>query len=218
MKSEQINELACALAKAQGEMEAASKDSSNPFFKSKYADLNSAWEACRGPLSKNGLSVSQIPMQNENESCLYTILMHSSGQWIQSKMAMNVKADGRTNELQVMGSVISYLRRYALMAIVGISAGDDDDGNSAKNYSAAKDQAKPVLKLVSESHVFEIEDILQDCSPKYIESLHKHLRSQNIIGLQNIPLDLYERIKAAALEQRTKYTESMNELASAEKV
>ncbi len=149
-------------------------------------------------------------MQNEKESCLYTLLLHSSGQWIQSKMSMNVKSDGRTNELQVMGSIISYLRRYALMAIVGISANDDDDGNSGKGYSATQS-----VKIISKEQSKEIETILQECSPKYVDGLHKYLKSQNIAGIENIPVELFDRIKDAAIRQRLEWKEKTNELATA---
>lgn len=124
--SEQINELAEALAKAQGQIEGAKKDSANPFFKSKYADLASVWEACRVQLSSNGLSVTQCPEESENGIAIETMLLHSSGQWIKSRYTMPVsKLDA-----QAVGSAITYARRYALSAIIGI-APEDDDGNSA---------------------------------------------------------------------------------------
>ena len=126
--SEQINELAEALAKAQGQIEGAKKDSANPFFKSKYADLASVWEACRVQLSSNGLSVTQCPEESENGIAIETMLLHSSGQWIKSRYTMPVsKLDA-----QAVGSAITYARRYALSAIIGI-APEDDDGNSAAN-------------------------------------------------------------------------------------
>lgn len=124
--SEQINELAEALAKAQGQIEGAKKDSANPFFKSKYADLASVWEACRVQLSSNGLSVTQCPEESENGIAIETMLLHSSGQWIKSRYTMPVsKLDA-----QAVGSAITYARRYALSAIIGI-APEDEDGNSA---------------------------------------------------------------------------------------
>lgn len=127
-KSEQINELATALAKAQASVKAALKDHSNPFFKSKYADLSSVWEACRKALSENGLSVSQLPSTGEGQAVgLETMLLHSSGQWLSEKMTAPVaKWDA-----QGIGSAITYLRRYALAAMVGVVADEDDDGEKA---------------------------------------------------------------------------------------
>lgn len=129
-KSEHINELAKALAEAQSELKGAVKDSSNPFFKSKYADLGSVWDACRIPLTKHGLSVSQITytvhINDIKDTYLETILMHVSGQWISSAIILNPK----DNTPQAFGSAITYYRRYALQAIVGVAA-EDDDGESA---------------------------------------------------------------------------------------
>lgn len=133
--SEQINELGSALAKAQGQIEGAKKDSANPFFKSKYADLASVWEACRKQLSDNGLSITQCPEESDNGIAVETMIIHSSGQWIKSRYTMPVsKLDA-----QAVGSAITYARRYALAAIVGI-APEDDDGNAA---AKAKPEAKP---------------------------------------------------------------------------
>lgn len=131
--SEQINELGAALAKAQGLIEGAKKDSANPFFKSKYADLASVWEACRKHLSDNGLSVTQCPEESENGIAVETMLLHSSGQWIKSRYTMPVsKLDA-----QAVGSAITYARRYALASIVGI-APEDEDGNAAAKAKPEK--------------------------------------------------------------------------------
>lgn len=137
-KSEQINELAAALAKAQSEIRPALKDSVNPFFRSKYADLGSVWDACRAPLTANGLSVAQFPAPCEpGYAALQTILMHSSGQYISSvATARLVKYDKQGNtipsdDVQGLGSALTYLRRYSLAAVVGIVADEDDDGNAA---------------------------------------------------------------------------------------
>ena len=122
-KSEQINELATALAKAQGAITPAIKDSNNPFFKSQYADLASVWDACRKPLSENGLSVVQTIDGNDK---LETTLLHSSGQFISS--TLSIVAKDQTS--QSIGSAITYARRYALSAIIGICP-DDDDAEAA---------------------------------------------------------------------------------------
>lgn len=132
MKSDSINELAAALAKAQQEIKPALKDSNNPFFKSKYADLSSTWEACKDALNKNGLSV----VQTIEENYLSTTLLHTSGQWISGKCPLiNQKGD-----MQGLGSAISYARRYSIAAICGVTT-DDDDANSADLKSVPKDQA-----------------------------------------------------------------------------
>jgi len=126
-KSEQINELAAALAKAQGQMEGAKKDSDNPFFKSKYADLASVVDAIRGPFAEHGLAYVQAPAPAEgNWVHVETILMHTSGQWISSTVEVPVTKE----DAQGYGSALTYARRYGLQAIAGVAA-EDDDGNAA---------------------------------------------------------------------------------------
>lgn len=126
-QSAEIGELAAALAIAQGEITGALKDSENPFFKSKYADLASVWDACRTSLSKNQLAVIQVPSTGDNGAAVVTTtLAHKSGQWMRGSIAlMPVKSDP-----QGMGSAYTYARRYALAAMVGV-AQVDDDANAA---------------------------------------------------------------------------------------
>src|ERR1700679_234824 len=111
-QSESIAELATALSKAQGEMQAAIKDSINPFFKSKYADLGSVWDAARPVLSKNGLCVMQTTEIMGDRVMMVTTLAHTSGQWVKSHLPLNPSK----NDSQGMGAAITYLRRYSLSA------------------------------------------------------------------------------------------------------
>lgn len=138
MHSEQINELAAALAKAQGTIQGAVKGKINPAFKSKYADLASIWDACREQLSSNGLSIVQtFDATPEGSVSLTTTLLHTSGQWIVSVLPVRpVK-----NDPQGMGSAATYARRYALAAMVGVAPDDDDDGNAASTKAPAKKAA-----------------------------------------------------------------------------
>lgn len=126
-QSEQIGQLAAALAIAQGKITGALKDSANPFFKSKYADLASVWDACRTHLSENGLAVIQVTSTGDNGAAVVTTtLAHKSGEWIKGTLALlPVKSDP-----QGMGSAYTYARRYALAAMVGV-AQIDDDANAA---------------------------------------------------------------------------------------
>jgi hypothetical protein len=135
-QSDSIGNLALALAKAQGEMGAAAKDASNPHFRSKYADLSSIMDACREPLSKHGLAVTQLPGRGEDGSVqLTTILMHESGEHLGSTISSRPAQENP----QVVGSILTYLRRYALASVVGVVS-DDDDGEAA---SAPARQQKP---------------------------------------------------------------------------
>ena len=126
-ESPTIGALAAALAKAQGAMKSAAKDSVNPHFKSKYADLASVWDACREPLSSNGLAVVQRVSSSPAGVVLTTMLLHSSGEWIRDRATFPVVQQ----TAQAYGSAITYARRYALAAMVGVAPDEDDDGNSA---------------------------------------------------------------------------------------
>ncbi len=128
--SSEINEIAAALAKAQGAMNGAMKDAANPFFKSKYADLASVWDACRGPLSTNGIAVIQSPAVAEMRVSMDTLMVHTSGQWIKNTLSCTIKDDTP----QTIGSATTYLRRYALQSLVGVAA-EDDDGEAAEGRS-----------------------------------------------------------------------------------
>lgn len=136
--SDQINEIAAALAKAQGEMGGAVKDSANPFFKSKYADLSSVWDACRAPLTKNGIAVIQSPSAEGLRVSVDTLLTHTSGQWMRGTVSVNAKEDSP----QAVGSAITYLRRYALQSFAGVAPEDDDAEAAHGRGVAGNGQAK----------------------------------------------------------------------------
>ena len=128
--SEKVGTLAAALAKAQGAMRGAAKDSANPFFKSKYADLAACWDACRKPLADNGLSVIQTlrsTFDDQGEHLFVdTMLAHESGEWVKETCEAPISKP----DAQGYGSASTYFRRYGLSAIVGI-APEDDDGEAA---------------------------------------------------------------------------------------
>ena len=125
-KSDSIKELATALNKAQSEMSGAKKKETNPFFKKKYADMNSVVDAVRIPFSENGLSYSQFPLFESGCVGVETILMHESGEWISSVLMLPMTKQ----DPQAAGSAITYARRYSLQSIAGIPS-EDDDGNHA---------------------------------------------------------------------------------------
>lgn len=128
-----IGKLAEALSKAQGAMSGAVKDATNPFFKSRYADLESVWSACRKPLSENGLAIIQTTdFQDAAGIRIITTLVHSSGEWIRGVLPIMAK-DATP---QGTGSALTYSRRYALAAIVGVFQ-TDDDGQQAQQEAAA---------------------------------------------------------------------------------
>jgi hypothetical protein len=126
MQSETVGALAGALAKAQGEMENATKNAKNPHFKSNYADLAEILNTARPVLARHGIAVIQSPSYEGGEVQLETTLMHTSGEWIRGIAS----APATKQDPQGIGSAVTYLRRYSLAAFVGI-AQEDDDGQAA---------------------------------------------------------------------------------------
>ena len=134
--SEETNELSLALCLAQGQMGGAVKDSSNPFFKSSYADLTSVIKAIKQPFADNGLSYTQFPVSSDIGVGVATRLMHVSGQWVESEFVLPiVKQDP-----QAAGSAITYARRYALQSIAGIPTADDDAESAMLRSEQTKTQ------------------------------------------------------------------------------
>jgi hypothetical protein len=140
----EIGKLAEALAKAQGEMENAVKDSTNLHFKSKYADIASVINAIKSPLSKNGLAFVQFVQRTEGGMELVTQLMHTSGESISSSMPLMFSKQ----DMQGLGSALTYARRYSLSALVGIAQEDDDGNEAVKSYTppTATPKIAPVAK------------------------------------------------------------------------
>ena len=152
-KSEEIDKLAIALAKFQGSLEQPSLNSevkvrtkTGGEYKFKYADLSECKRAAKQPLADNELSVCQLI---EDDYSIRTILLHSSGQWISSKVRM----PSNTANAQSIGSAITYAKRYAFCAILGIVADDDEDANIASGNTAQKEQPKEQPKKTANSRV-----------------------------------------------------------------
>lgn len=125
-RSDSLKEIAPALVKAQTKIKAALKDSTNPHFRSKYADLSSVVDAVKAPLLECGISFLQGVHDAEGGVAVETMLLHTSGEWISSTLRIPaVKQDA-----QGYGSAITYGRRYGLQSMCGVPA-EDDDGNAA---------------------------------------------------------------------------------------
>jgi len=141
-----------ALAAAQMQMGKALKDSSNPAFKSKYADLASVMDACMAALNGNGIAVFQPTVDDESGRYVKTILAHVSGETLDCRVPLIVQK----NDMQGYGSAVTYARRYGLMSMAGI-APEDDDGNAAAKAApmveerTAPRQAPPTDKAVGEA-------------------------------------------------------------------
>lgn len=189
-KSETIGQLAKALSIVQGQLTPAKKDSANPFFKSKYADLNSVWDACRDLLAKNNLAVAQLTQKGENGVIVETVLMHESGEWLSGEMFLPLTKQ----DAQAVGSAISYGRRYALASLIGVVA-DDDDGNHASQKQTTQPVQRP-LSLIERIRNAE----------KALVGLGKQVTPVNTKGLTDAELEQelkalneqYKRAKANA--------------------
>jgi hypothetical protein len=134
-----IGQLAAALAKAQGELKNPPKDSINPHFKSRYADLATVRDVVMPVLSRCGLSVVQMPCDVNNEPALTTVLMHVSGEWVESTM----RTRPTKSDPQGLGSALTYARRYSLQSIVGVAADDDDDGAAGSRPVQQQERPAP---------------------------------------------------------------------------
>ena len=146
-KSESIKELSAAMAVAQGQMPAVPMGSVNPFLHNKYANLGDVIKTAQPILAKNGLSYSQSVFTEDAKLGVETILMHSSGEWLSSRMAMNIgDTEKGLSSAQSAGKVITYLRRYTLSAMLGVYADEDADGNG-NNVSAAKPTVQPAAHV-----------------------------------------------------------------------
>lgn len=157
-RSAELKDLFTALAKAQAEMQTAGLSAENPYFKTRYADLAAIVKASRPALTKNGLSIiQQIITNDEGHTYLHTLLCHASGQWVESR----VRIVPPKTDVQSLGSYITYLRRYSIAALCGIVTSDeDDDGNLAvvsytpavKTAQAAYISTQELATLESEIH------------------------------------------------------------------
>jgi|18_taG_2_1085343.scaffolds.fasta_scaffold01030_10 hypothetical protein len=143
-KSESIKEITKALVQFNSEVSKIKKDSINPFFKSKYADLSSILDGICEPLQKNGLAVIQMP---SGENYLTTLLTHTSGEYLQSTYYMKPQK----NDPQGFGSCITYQRRYALGGILNLNIDEDDDGNGASNQKPIQSASQTIHWLSQEN-------------------------------------------------------------------
>ena len=141
-----MKQIATALLKAQTEMSNPKKGSTNPFFKSKYADLNSIREAVIPVLNSNGISVLQPIVHTDGKNFVKTILLHESGELMESLTEI---VYNKINDAQAQGSGISYARRYALQSFVCVGADDDDGQKAVQNKPNA---SKEVMQKAKEAN------------------------------------------------------------------
>lgn len=158
-KSENIAKISAALVKAQSEMGSATKGAANPFFKSKFADLNSIREASIPVLTKHGIGVFQPTTTVDGKAYIETLLLHESGEFISSLTEIVVS---KQNDPQAAGSGQSYARRYGLQAFLCIAC-EDDDGEKAMGRTSAPAN-KPIVTPVVAKEVKQ--ETVTDPAPK----------------------------------------------------
>jgi len=145
-RSKEIDKLLTALSKAQGEFSTVGRDSKNPAFKSEYASLNAYVEAARPVLAKHGLTFMQLVHSPTGEHiCLKSVLGHSSGQYWESNVCLKIDPNARNLAHQV-GSLLKYLRRYSIGAMLGLADDHDDDGNDAAKLATTNIEAPQPIK------------------------------------------------------------------------
>ncbi len=208
-RSENVNEISKAMSSFQGQMKPALKDSANPFFKSRYSNLESVWEAIREPLCKNELTAVQDVFTTENGVSISTTLLHSSGQWMEFgplEIPLSKK------DAQSVGSATSYGKRYALCAACGVVSGDeDDDGEKAMNRHDAPSKFKKEKEekkeepVITPDQVKQIKELKEKCDPNYISTVLNHMASLGCNGFENLSVAMYPRVLKGMTENSSIY-------------
>lgn len=171
-QSNSLGKLMEALAKAQLEMRGALKDAKNPHLRNNYADLASVWAAWQEAGPKHGLAIMQLAEGGEGFVQIRTMLGHSSGEWVQGCLRVPFAEQKGINIAQALGSALTYARRYALAAMVGI-APEDDDGHGAAPAGGKKQEtnwhappsdppAKPVEPTITEGQWLELQSLANE--------------------------------------------------------
>ena len=205
--SETIGEIAKAISIMQGTMDPAKKDKINPYFKSQYADLPSVWQAIREPLSQNGLCVVQDAITLDTGISVITRVIHTSGEWIEFGPLLVPLAK---NDAQAVGSAISYGKRYAIGAALGVVAEVDDDGNKASKAAPAVAPKKKVIPYTEEqidewidlwSRKYDIQDLQDYCEERAKHFNHKigvtvaELQENEALFVKNMEVWLKKKVK-----------------------
>jgi hypothetical protein len=223
MMSEQINELVGALAKAQGAMDNPHKNKTVKIKSEKgqydfsYATLDSIIDTIRKPLSDNAIVFMQTVRGSVGSMELVTTLAHSSGQWISSTLPIEPQQRGP----QALGSAISYVKRYALSAMLGLAADEDDDANTsegnhvqpmtrkpANTAQAPQRPAQPALdadkqdKALRGSQERTAAKIKLDIAGSNTQDELKSNYTNNKIVIAALPEDLKAEVIAAAAAQK----------------
>lgn len=177
ISSESTALIAEALSKAQANIGVALKDSSNPFYKSKYADLNSIWNACQKPLTENGLAFTSSVSSEGQSHTLIATLMHSSGEWVRTFIPLILTKQ----DMQGLMAATTYGRRCALSALCNVST-EDDDGETNR-MPEKKDQS-----ILIDNLIFEIDGDIGNGMRDEV------LKFAGVKDIKNIPIERHDAL------------------------
>ncbi len=205
-RSESINELAGALSKAQSEFHMAGMNKSNPFYKSNYADLAAVVEAARPALAKNNLAVVQDTVYDEGGTLyLYTLLIHTSNQWIESR----IKIMPPKTDMHSIAGYITYMKRVSFASLVGVVTGDEDDDGEEVMKEQRKQlergvsiptQQKPSesMETLTKTEIEQLEDELTEF-PELVEDI---LRAYDVRTIADLPRSRFKLIITRVRERK----------------
>lgn len=189
-KSESIGKISLALSKAQAEMPVVKMNAQNPFLKNKYADLGAVIETSRPVLAKHELAVTQFPVCDGDKIGVTTCLTHSSGEWIEDTIFINSTDSKGLSVAQSAGVVISYLRRYAWAAVLGMYADEDTDGHG--NSEPTKSVKSPQSSDKGKVDQHKPNEVITDADWEGFERVRGQALSMNV------KLPEYDRSKMTA--------------------
>lgn len=205
LMSQNIDQLAAALAKAQPKMKSACKDKlakvktkSGGEYSYEYADLGGIIDACQEPLAENGLSICQMTTVNEGRLYLTSYLLHLSGQWMKS-VAPLIYDINALNPNQELGKAITYQRKYAWAALAGVYAGGDEDANTmSSTKKEGHVQKNEENKHISKEQFAEVVSLIEQCEQHFIDASLKRIKSEGAKGWESMPAKLFPIFKEAA--------------------
>jgi hypothetical protein len=222
--STQLNEIGLSMSKVQGSIKSAKKDCNNLFFKAKYADLASVWEACRDQLASHGISIIQGSSDNDGKITVVTLLLHSSGQWIESTLSMPMMTPdmpakkgyngqmhdavpSRLMNAQEIGSVITYFRRYSIASMVGVCPEDEDanmvsEGKNNPPVSKIQNMPPQPQKINKEQLTALLKAL--DPLPKMKASVKEWLANQGIMDFMDMHVSMLDGIMTQAAKAMEK--------------
>lgn len=198
-QSEQINEIAKALSNMQAELEPVKKTKTGMFKTARYAPLDEIWEMCRTPLKDNGLAITQTLDCKDGDSFLRTTLVHVTGQWISSLAPIAPTK----NDIHGFCSALTYMKRYSLAAILGISTDDDkqdDDGKKAVETGVKPRTRPPGMGIILAEQLI---DLAKERGEIYMDNFHNLITKKypDYTKLSLLPSQAFVELKKIILQK-----------------